>query len=102
MASDTGSWGTHPVFHGLLDESEALPARVKLLLVSAAEKHEVTDDLQSDAHRQKGAVRPSAGPAAGRNNNIPRMNNRKTVGGGPRTLMMTKSDFVSSSECSKM
>lgn len=41
---------THPVFHGLLDKSEAFPAWVKLLLVSASEKHEVTDDLSS--HRQ--------------------------------------------------
>lgn len=47
---------THPVFHGLLDKSEAFPAWVKLLLVSATEKHEVTDNLQS--HKQNGTLRP--------------------------------------------
>lgn len=51
---------THPVLHGLLDEREALPARVELLLVRASEKHEVADDLRDgwkDGQR-KGMVRP--------------------------------------------
>lgn len=62
IETDNNQWpccafSTHPVFHGLLDKSEAFPAWVKLLLVSASEKHEVTDDLQSD-RQTKGAVRP--------------------------------------------
>lgn len=94
---------THPVFHGLLDKSEAFPAWVKLLLVSASEKHEVTDDLSS--HRRtrqtdKGHCETFAGLPQGRIITFHTWVIEKSK--RLDTLMMTKSDFVSSSECSKM
>lgn len=49
------SYIAHPVLHGLLDQVEALPARVKLLFVGAFEVQQVTDDLD-DGEQRLGVV----------------------------------------------
>lgn len=49
------SYISHPVLHGLLDQVEALPARVKLLFVGAFEVQQVTDDLD-DGEQRLGVV----------------------------------------------
>lgn len=38
---------SYPILHGFLNQCEALPARVKLMLVCAFKHQQVTDDLQN-------------------------------------------------------